>query len=86
MKTLKFIGMASLAVVLCVDFTACSKDNDDLKRTKTILVKTAGTLSTLIPAEEIEQITGLTAVNIRVLLTRARKTLREQIRILYGKR
>ena len=36
--------------------------------------------------EEIEQITGLTAVNIRVLLTRARKTLREQIRILYGKR
>ena len=60
MKTLKFIGMASLAVVLCVDFTACSKDNDDLKRTKTILVKTAGTLSTLIPAEEIEQITNLT--------------------------
>ena len=52
--------MASLAVVLCVDFTACSKDNDDLKRTKTILVKTAGTLSTLIPAEEIEQITNLT--------------------------
>lgn len=60
MKTLKFIGMASLAVALCVDFTACSKDNDDLKRTKTIVVKTAGTLSTLIPAEEIEQITNLT--------------------------
>ncbi len=35
--------------------------------------------------DEIEQITGLTAVNIRVLLTRARKTLREQIGILYGK-
>ena len=52
--------MASLAVALCVDFTACSKDNDDLKRTKTIVVKTAGTLSTLIPAEEIEQITNLT--------------------------
>ncbi len=34
---------------------------------------------------EIEQITGLTAVNIRVLLTRARKTLREQIGVLYGK-
>ena len=34
--------------------------------------------------EEIEQITGLTAVNIRVLLTRARKTLREQIKLLYG--
>lgn len=28
--------------------------------------------------EEIEQITGLTAVNIRVLLSRARKTIREQ--------
>jgi len=29
--------------------------------------------------EEIEQITGLTAVNIRVLLSRARKTIREQL-------
>ena len=35
--------------------------------------------------DEIEQITGLTAVNIRVLLARARKTLREQIAALYGK-
>jgi len=28
--------------------------------------------------EEIEQVTGLTAVNIRVLLSRARKKIREQ--------
>ncbi len=35
--------------------------------------------------DDIGQITGLTAANIRVLLTRARKTLREQIAALYGK-
>ncbi len=33
--------------------------------------------------EEIEQLTGLTAVNIRVLLSRARKTIREQFERLY---
>lgn len=31
--------------------------------------------------EEIEQITGLNAVNIRVLISRARKTIREQFNI-----
>lgn len=35
--------------------------------------------------EEIEQITGYTAGNIRVLLSRARKTIREQFNKLYGK-
>ena len=34
--------------------------------------------------EEIEQITGYTAGNIRVLLSRARKTIREQFKKLYG--
>lgn len=33
--------------------------------------------------EEIEQITGLSAVNIRVLLSRARKVIREQFEKLY---
>lgn len=33
--------------------------------------------------EEIEQITGLSAVNIRVLLSRARKFIREQVEKLY---
>lgn len=33
--------------------------------------------------EEIEQITGLTAANIRVLLSRARKSIREQFEKLY---
>ena len=35
--------------------------------------------------EEIEQITGYTAGNIRVLLSRARTTIREQFNKLYGK-
>lgn len=35
--------------------------------------------------EEIEQVTGYTAGNIRVLLSRARKTIREQFNKLYGK-
>ena len=39
--------------------------------------------------EEIEQVTGLTAVNIRVLLSRARKKIREQFNAInsyeYGK-
>ncbi|RHJ84771.1 RNA polymerase sigma factor [Parabacteroides sp. AM08-6] len=33
--------------------------------------------------EEIEEITGLSAVNIRVLLSRARKIIREQVNKLY---
>lgn len=33
--------------------------------------------------DEIEQITGLSAVNIRVLLSRARKIIREQFEKLY---
>lgn len=33
--------------------------------------------------DEIEQITGLTAANIRVLLSRARKTIREQLENYY---
>lgn len=35
--------------------------------------------------EEIEQITGYTAGNIRILLSRARKTIREQFNKLYGR-
>ena len=31
-----------------------------------------------LPYEEIEKVTGLTSVNIRVLLSRARKKIREQ--------
>lgn len=42
-----------------------------------------------LPYEEIEQITGLTTVNIRVLLSRARKKIREQFNAIgsyeYGK-
>lgn len=33
--------------------------------------------------DEIEQITGLSAVNIRVLLSRARKIIREQLEKYY---
>ena len=33
--------------------------------------------------DEIEQITGLNAVNVRVLLSRARKVIREQFEKLY---
>lgn len=29
MKTLRFIGMALLAIVLCVNFAACSDDDDE---------------------------------------------------------
>ena len=34
--------------------------------------------------DEIEQITGLSAVNIRVLLSRARKIIREQFEKYYA--
>lgn len=60
MKTLRFLGMVLLAMVLCVNFAACSDDDDDETVVKTIHVETAGTLSPLISAEEIEQITDLT--------------------------
>lgn len=39
MKTLRFIGMALLALVLCVNFTACS-DDDDEPETVTDLIGT----------------------------------------------
>ena len=41
MKTLRFIGMALLAVVLCVNFAACSDDDEDEPQvTPTILAGT----------------------------------------------
>lgn len=39
MKTLRFIGMALLAIVLCVNFTACSEDDGD----ETSSINLAGT-------------------------------------------
>ena len=29
MKTFRFIGMALLAIVMCVNFASCSSDNDE---------------------------------------------------------
>ena len=29
MKTFKFIGMALLAIVMCVNFTSCSDDDEE---------------------------------------------------------
>ena len=29
MKTLRYVGMAVLAIMLCVNFTACSDDEDE---------------------------------------------------------
>lgn len=61
MKALRFIGMALLAVVLSVNFIACSDDDGgDYNTVKAINVETAGTLSTLISAEEVAQIADLT--------------------------
>lgn len=46
MKTLRFIGMAVLAVVMCVNFTACSDDDEPSKENPTTkgkrLVETTG--------------------------------------------
>lgn len=61
MKTLRYIGLALLTVVLSANFTACSDDDDgDYNAVKKIHVETAGSLSTLITAEEATQITDLT--------------------------
>ena len=40
MKTLRFIGMALLAVVLCVNFAACSDDEDEPQTTPATLAGT----------------------------------------------
>lgn len=52
--------MALLGIVLCANFAACSDDENYETAVKTIHVETAGTLSTLISADAIEQITDLT--------------------------
>ena len=40
MKTLRFIGMAILAVIMSISFVACSSDDDDDKEASTSLVGT----------------------------------------------
>lgn len=62
MKTLRFIGMALLAVVLSVNFAACSDDDDDeeAELIKTIHVENGGTLATLMTADEQLHVTDLT--------------------------
>lgn len=66
--------MALLSIVLCINFAACSDDDDNIgdiaqnenssenedKLVKTIYIETAGTLSTLIPKEEQAKVTDLT--------------------------
>ena len=37
MKTLRFIGMAVIAVIMSVNFTACSDDDEDDKQSNTII-------------------------------------------------
>lgn len=37
MKTLRFIGMAIIAVIMSVNFTACSDDDEDEKQSNTII-------------------------------------------------
>ncbi|WP_270611873.1 hypothetical protein [Bacteroides intestinalis] len=37
MKTLRFIGMAIVAVIMSVNFTACSDDDEDDKQSNTII-------------------------------------------------
>ena len=63
MKTLRFIGMALLSLFMCVNFAACSDDENSGQHgemTKVIHVEKAGTLSTLMSVEEQEQVTDLT--------------------------
>lgn len=38
MKTLRYIGMAIMAIVLCIGFTACSSDDDDENQTTESLI------------------------------------------------
>ena len=40
MKTLRFIGMAIIAVVISVNFVACSSDDDDENESNSPLVGT----------------------------------------------
>ena len=40
MKTLRFIGMAIIAVVISVNFVACSSDDDDKNKSDSPLVGT----------------------------------------------
>ena len=49
MKTLRFIGMALLAVVLCVNFAACSDDEDEPQTTPATL---AGTTWKIVTSDE----------------------------------
>ena len=35
MKTLRYVGVAVLTIMLCVNFTACSDDNDEEKQPTT---------------------------------------------------
>ena len=37
MKTFRFIGMAIIAVLLCVNFTACSNDDGDEPKSSSIV-------------------------------------------------
>ena len=37
MKTLRFIGMAIIAIIMSVNFTACSDDDEDEKQSNTII-------------------------------------------------
>ena len=62
MKNLRFLGMALLAMILCVNLVGCSDDDGEEhgKMTKVIHVETAGTLSTLMSKEEQVQVTDLT--------------------------
>lgn len=60
MKTLKHICMTLCGIVLCTIFSACSDEEDSNRVVKTIHVETAGTLPSLISAEEITQTTDLT--------------------------
>lgn len=43
MKTLRYVGMAVLAIMLCVNFTACSDDEDEEKQPTTPPEETPGT-------------------------------------------
>lgn len=65
MKSLRFIGIAILAVFMSVGITACGDDNSQQIEepnfiSKNLHVKTAGDLSTLISDEELLNISELT--------------------------
>lgn len=53
MKTLRYIGIALLAVILCANFVACSDDENEPEMTSTTLADTTWKIVSVTPNDEL---------------------------------